>query len=215
MFVHTSIINEIIRLKGFTSYLEIGINDPSKNFDLINCKFRVGVDPAPTAKANFFGTSDEFFDSMNVQKNLVTKCGAISLMGYESLNPVIRYDCILIDGLHHADQVKKDFENSLSCLNEGGIILIHDTNPAEERFTAVPRKERGRWNGDVWKFITELYNYPVEWRTVKEDANGLTVVKIGNGSTPPPEGERDWAYFTQHKEAFLNLCSFEELKQWI
>lgn len=192
MFVHTSIINEIIRIKGFTSYLEIGINDPSKNFDLINCKFRVGVDPAPTAKANFCGTSDEFF-----------------LQNKQS------FGIHLIDGLHHADQVKKDFENSLSCLNEGGIILIHDTNPAEERYTAVPRKERGRWNGDVWKFITELYKYPVEWRTVKEDANGLTVVKIGNKSAPPPEGERDWAYFTQHKETFLNLCSFEELKQWI
>jgi len=192
MFAHTSIINEIIRLKGFTSYLEIGINDPSKNFDLINCKFRVGVDPAPTAKANFCGTSDEFF-----------------LQNKQS------FGIHLIDGLHHADQVKKDFENSLSCLNEGGIILIHDTNPAEERYTAVPRKERGRWNGDVWKFITELYKYPVEWRTVKEDANGLTVVKIGNKSAPPPEGERDWAYFTQHKETFLNLCSFEELKQWI
>lgn len=202
MFVHTSIINEIIRLKGFTSYLEIGINDPPKNFDLINCKFRVGVDPAPAAKANFCGTSDEFFNT----------CFAENTYGNDGL---LRFDCTFIDGLHHADQVKKDFENSLSCLNEGGIILIHDTNPAEERYTAVPRKERGRWNGDVWKFITELYKYPVEWRTVKEDANGLTVVKIGNKSAPPPEGERDWAYFTQHKETFLNLCSFEELKQWI
>lgn len=206
MFVHTSIINEIIRIKGFTSYLEIGINDPSKNFDLINCKFRIGVDPAPKAKANFCGTSDEFFHHW---RNMTDD----NEYGVQQC-----WDAIFIDGLHHADQVKKDFENALVCLNEGGIILIHDTNPAEERFTAVPRKERGRWNGDVWKFITELYNYPVEWRTVKEDANGLTVVKVPTTHIPVGlgiRGERTWPYFMTYKQSFLNLCSFEELKQWI
>ena len=31
-----------------------------------------------------------------------------------------------IDGLHENDQVCKDLENSLNCINENGIIFLHD-----------------------------------------------------------------------------------------
>ena len=35
------------------------------------------------------------------------------------------FDCIFIDGLHEYDQVCKDLENSLNCVNEKGIIFFN------------------------------------------------------------------------------------------
>jgi len=38
------------------------------------------------------------------------------------------YDCIFIDADHSYEGVKKDFENSLMILGEGGRIIMHDIN---------------------------------------------------------------------------------------
>ncbi|HMT75709.1 MAG TPA: hypothetical protein PKA77_16665, partial [Chitinophagaceae bacterium] len=64
MHIHTEIINQCCKAVNAQSYLEIGINDRTKNFDLINCRFKIGVDPNPAAVANFTGTSDEFFEAL-------------------------------------------------------------------------------------------------------------------------------------------------------
>ena len=37
-----------------------------------------------------------------------------------------KYDCIFIDADHTYEGVKKDFENSLDCLNENGFLIFHD-----------------------------------------------------------------------------------------
>ncbi len=38
----------------------------------------------------------------------------------------INYDLIFVDGNHTINQVLKDIINSLNCLNENGIIVLHD-----------------------------------------------------------------------------------------
>ena len=65
-----------------------------------------------------------------------------------------KFDLIFIDGLHHYDQVKKDILNSLSILNDNGVILLHDCLPNNHYEQAVPRCQM-TWNGDVWKAIVE------------------------------------------------------------
>ncbi|HLA53590.1 MAG TPA: class I SAM-dependent methyltransferase [Flavitalea sp.] len=150
---HTDLLNHLAAEIGAMSYLEIGVSNRQTNFDKINVRFKIGVDPNPAAQANYQGTSDEFF----------------------KIN-VLKYDLIFIDGLHHADQVKRDFENSLAALQPGGRILIHDTNPESELLTHVPRDKAGRWLGDVYKFASTLREYAgIDFRTVDFD-NGCTVV---------------------------------------
>ena len=203
MHIHTEIINQCCNAVNAQSYLEIGINDRTKNFDLINCRFKIGVDPNPAAMANFTGTSDEFFEALFL---------------FDKKKPAMSFDVILLDGLHHYDQLKKDFENALACLKPGGLIILHDTNPAEERFTHVPRDVRGRWNGDVWKLVADIYQYPVEWVTCDWEPNGVTVVRVPNTHIPVGlgiRGERTWDYFTENKNLFLNLVNRPKFEQWL
>ena len=123
------IIQEIIDYKKYKSYLEIGC-DNDELFSKIEIAFKVGVDPASGGTVKL--TSDEFF-----KKN-------------EN-----KYDIIFIDGLHHYEQVKKDINNSLKCLNTDGIIILHDCMPKSYLEQAVPRSQF-LWTGDVWKAFVEV-----------------------------------------------------------
>ena len=132
---HTQLLNYLIERYGLKSYLEIGVQNPANNFDKINCPYKEGVDPEIKRRGDLFDmTSDKYFEMI----------------------PEYRFfDLIFIDGLHHADQVKRDFENSLRCLNDNGFIVIHDTLPDEEQYTTVPRQTK-KWFGDVYKFAMTL-----------------------------------------------------------
>ncbi len=122
------IIQQIIDIKKYKSYLEIGC-DNDELFNFIKCDKKIGVDPEKGG--NIRSTSDEFF-----YKNQVS------------------FDLIFIDGLHEFEQVCKDIENSLNFLNKNGIILLHDCLPNNVYQQIVPRCKR-TWNGDVWKAIVK------------------------------------------------------------
>jgi predicted O-methyltransferase YrrM len=70
------------------------------------------------------------------------------------------FDVIFIDGLHYYDQVSRDFNNSLSCLNKNGIIILHDMMPKEENeaITPIPEVMPHTWVGDVWRLAFDLSN---------------------------------------------------------
>ena len=95
---------------------------------------KISVDPDPKAGAIIRATSDDFF----------------------TLFPDSRFDLIFIDGLHHADQVKKDLVNSFRQLNPGGVIVMHDCNPPTEATTCVPRGSQREWCGDTYKTAVSL-----------------------------------------------------------
>ena len=126
------IIKEIIELRNYKNYLEIGCFS-NELFDQINCQNKVGVDPI--SGGTIRATSDTFFKN-NKEK----------------------FDCIFIDGLHRYHQVKKDILNSIKVLNDGGIILLHDCLPGNVFEQAIPRCQY-KWNGDVWKAIVEFRTY--------------------------------------------------------
>jgi len=149
---HTQLLNYLIEKHGLKSYLEIGVQNPANNFDKIKCKERTGVDPEPLEGINRM-TSDQYFKEY----------------------PEFIYDLIFIDGDHTKEQVKRDFNNSLRCLNPNGFIVIHDTLPLNEQGTRVPRETK-QWWGDVYKFAFELNLYPgIDFCTYDFD-NGCTVV---------------------------------------
>ncbi len=123
------IIQNIINLKNYKSYLEIG-TFKDELFKPIKCEKKIGVDPV--SGGNVRKTSDKFFLE-NKQK----------------------FDLIFIDGLHHYDQVKKDIINSFNFLKDGGVILMHDCLPKDYYYQAVPRCQY-EWNGDTWKAFLEF-----------------------------------------------------------
>ena len=123
------IVQEIIDIKKFNSYLEIG-TFKNELFNHIKCEKKIGVDPA--SGGNIRKTSDQFFQT-NIDK----------------------FDLIFIDGLHTYKQVKKDINNSINVLNKNGIILLHDCFPRDYYYQAVPRSQIN-WNGDTWKALVEI-----------------------------------------------------------
>lgn len=157
---HTSLLNALISKHDLKSYLEIGIGR-GENFAAINAGVKVGVDPEVIQKGVVKTTSDEFFQ--------------------QNFNNQKPFDLIFIDGLHTAEQVKRDFENSLKCLSDNGFIVIHDVLPENEEGTKVPRQTKCWW-GSVYKFamtIKESYD-DIEVRTYNID-QGCMVVKKSPG----------------------------------
>lgn len=154
-----NIINKYISENEFKSYLEIGYQT-GINFNKIQCDHKEAVDPNLKVAVHdcYKMTSDEFFDQNENE-----------------------YDCIFIDGLHHADQVRKDLSNASLCLAEGGVIILHDSLPQSEEMQRVPREQKV-WTGDVWRAVVGLKEeYPwVKVGTYRSDW-GLTIIK--------PEGE--------------------------
>jgi len=72
--------------------------------DVITEKMDILKDVMPNSECTFFNTTtDEFFE-----KNTET------------------YDCIFIGADHSYEGVKKDYDNALKCLNEGGILIFQD-----------------------------------------------------------------------------------------
>jgi hypothetical protein len=140
------ILNKLIHKNGYKSYLEIGVQS-GWLFSRIVCDNKVGVDPVKIFDSLTYNmTSDDFF-AQNSEK----------------------FDIVFIDGLHHHEQVIKDFENSLACLNIDGLILFHDCNPTIEEWQAR-EPVVSEWTGDCWKAIVQIrQNYDFHILTVNCD----------------------------------------------
>jgi len=78
-------------------------------------------------------------------------------------------DMAFIDGLHHFDQVLRDFLNVEKLATPGSTILLHDCIPTDawlarrdfddETFLSQTRFERCNWAGDVWKVLPILQQF--------------------------------------------------------
>lgn len=177
----TDIINELISVNNYKSYLEIGIRNPKDNFDRININHKDGVDP--NGKCKYVMTSDEFF-KINQQ----------------------RYDIIFIDGLHEAKQVEKDIYHSFECLNPDGIVVMHDCNPANEKQQQIPRGKQKTWCGDVWKAFVKYRSLPNLEMYIVDTNNGVGVLR--RGCQEPLEID-DFSYkqLDLNRKKWLNLVS--------
>jgi predicted O-methyltransferase YrrM len=114
--LHSHVISKIVEMTGCKLYLELGVLQGSNIKKILelspNCEC-VGVDIQDIRLFKDFEfhrqTTDLFFKDFNRNPNV-----------------------IFIDADHHFEQVKIDFENSLNCLSEHGIIFLHDTDPFNE-----------------------------------------------------------------------------------
>jgi hypothetical protein len=189
------LINRIVQINKFESYLEIGVfkGDTIRNV-LVSRKD--GVDPGfeghMSEFVNYRMTSDDFFKITPKE---------------------LKYDIIFIDGLHHSCQVDKDINNSLDHLNFGGCILLHDCNPPNEELQSVPRKT-ALWNGDVWKSVVKLRcSDPNLDISVVDTDWGIGIIRRGSQVTykkASMDACLQWSYFEKNREELLNMISVDE-----
>jgi hypothetical protein len=183
----TELINYLIAKHGYTSYLEIGIYD-GINFSHIKCRVKVGVDPDRKTRATIKKTSDEFF-RVNRQK----------------------FDLIFIDGLHYAQQVIRDINNSLGAISEGGTIVVHDCNPTTYEMQAVPRTQ-GIWTGDVWRAWVYMRRRSDLSMYVIDTDYGCGIIRRGK-QNPVIIDDPEWEDFVEHKKEWPNLITLSEFLQ--
>ena len=183
------IVQNILNLKKYKSYLEIGTfkNDL---FNHVQCNVKVGVDPV--SGGNIRKTSDAFFLENNQ-----------------------KFDLIFIDGLHHYEQVKRDIFNSLKFLNNKGIILLHDCLPRNYYYQAVPRSQIN-WNGDTWKAFLEIRNQTIYDAYCCNADEGIGVILKRDNLNPLNMNIESFHNFNFNKfatnyEKYLNLIEYENL----
>ena len=184
------LIEYLIKKNNYTNYLEIGC-DQNQLFSKVAVKNKIGVDPVSCG--NIRKTSDVFFKD-NKDK----------------------FDIVFIDGLHTYDQVKKDILNSVNCLNENGIILVHDCMPDSLGKQAVPRYKM-QWNGDVWKAIVDLrQKEDLDIYTCEMDQGIGIITKKKNSSLlildKPIHKIKFKDYFYNYKE-YMRVISLTEFKK--
>ena len=193
---HTQLLNALIEKYDLKSYLEIGVQTPEQNFYKINCGFKVGVDPClPNSQERFNlipDTSDMFFTKLNTE--------------WIKRWPQT-FDLIFIDGLHHADQVKRDFENSLRCLSDNGFILIHDVLPENEAGTMVPRVQR-QWWGDVYKWAMNIGQYNgIAYKTFNIDNGCMLVWKDSKANGKFQSLPTTWEGYLDYGHKLMNVTN--------
>lgn len=190
------VINHLLSRFDDPSYLEIGTRN-GENFNRINCKDKIGVDPNTEADKKM--TSDQFF-----KKNKK------------------KFDVIFIDGDHHAEQVQRDINNSLKVLRKEGFVVLHDCNPptiyhARERYEDQTPAGR-QWCGTAWKafyrarVLSSIYSCCIDTDfgvgILSNDADIGYLTGANNSFF-------EYDIMAANRKEHLGLVSFEEFKSLI
>lgn len=210
MKTRTDLLNHLAEKYNLQIYLELGTQVRAINFEKIICKRKFCVDIDPKAKADYTGSTDDFF------KMLPT--GEDSTGSYLGI-PVF-YDLIFIDASHHAEDVQRDFKNALRYLNSNGFIVLHDCNPEKEVHTIVPRPtQTGHWNGDVVRFAIQIkpYGYTVDidngcfiYHNTTENINSILYEVDGSKYLNKLRLGFSWNDFDKNRKEHLNLITWDE-----
>lgn len=143
-------------------YVEIGVAAGKSLALARKCCRTIGIDPvsAETGRLLYHSpenipllyqmTSDDFFSTQT-----------------EEHCHVSHFDLAFIDGLHHFDQVLKDFINLEKKAGPHSVVLIHDCLPVNP-IVASRDATTAFWTGDVWKIIPCL-------REVRPDLDIVTL----------------------------------------
>jgi hypothetical protein len=201
----TEIINYLIEQNGYKTYLEIGIDNPANNFNLIKCQDKTGVDPydKKLRVATHWNDDNKEMYSQQIQYVMTSD-------NFFKQNEK-KFDIVFIDGLHLDWQVKRDIKNSLNFLNDGGVILLHDCLP--ERYEGQLEQDIGYgWWGTVWREFARLRisNPELSMYTINTDC-GIGVIKKG-GQELFDIGNKflDWDLFLMYKNTLMNILEVNQ-----
>lgn len=148
-----NIINKLIQKYSYKTYLEIGV----RHFGTFNSikipkEHKECIDPN-YGNVTWKLTSDKAFKVIPETK---------------------KWDIIFIDGLHEANQVLRDIENSLKHLNENGSIVCHDMLPSSADMLSLSKC------GNGWEAFAKLRmsNKNLQMYTINTDY-GCAIIKKG------------------------------------
>lgn len=132
---HIQLINYLIRQRGATQFLQLGIIEGQQGFDQIECAHKTGIDTG--CITNLPGRNDE---APCLNRNL--------------------FDVIFIDSFHTEEQTVKEIAWSLQSLSKSGIIVLHDCMPPDRWHQREPElfHDGENWNGTVWKAVLKVFN---------------------------------------------------------
>jgi hypothetical protein len=189
------IIQEIFKSTVFKTYLEIGCYR-GKTFFPVKAKRKIAVDPY----FHVLFMKDALLWSLKEIGNIRNKYFQLESDVFFKkkkafLNKVKPIDVVLIDGLHTFKTSLNDVVNSLSYLNEKGLIIMHDCYPPNKaaaittkHFPTLEEQSNeeswsGAWCGDVWKTIVYLqrsHSQLLDVCVINSD-NGLGIVRFKQG----------------------------------
>ena len=204
----TEVINTLIKCNDYKTYLEIGIDNPANNFNKIEIENKIGVDPYDKNLRVATHWNDFNKSSFSGQIQFIMTSDDFFKQNEES------FDIVFIDGLHLDYQVKKDIENSLKFLNEGGVIVLHDCLP--EKYEGQLEKDIGYgWWGTVWKTFAlfRITRPDLKMYTIDTDC-GLGIISKGSQEVFDLNNNEgiDWNLFQEKRNSLMNVITIEEFK---
>lgn len=207
----TEIINFFLSQTLSENYLEIGVRNPNHNFAHITCKQKTSVDPGLEFVENpvdYKMTSDAFFEALSKNET--------------EFDSSIRFDVIFIDGLHLAEQVEKDIQNSLKYIKDEGFVILHDCNPPtyfhqREDYDFRHSPAKAYWNGTTWKAFYKYRHVENLFSICFDNDWGVGVISkkehpgFNNLNTPIANSYFEFRELDKNRKAHLNLMDF---KNW-
>lgn len=180
-------LNHLVDRLGVKSYLEIGLGNGG-TFDAVKAPLKIGVDPHPwnrelhELEGVHLLTSDEYFA--------------------RHWDDGLKFDLILLDGLHTAEQTYRDFVSSLHFAHANTVWLIDDVMP-NDAYSAIPDQNEAirrrkattgsddtAWHGDVYKVVwmIKTFHRGMRLRTFwKQQPQSLVYYSSAAGVDPRSE----------------------------
>ena len=207
IYKRSQIINQLTNKND--KYLEIGV-EYGECFNETHFINKVGVDPDPKFTLNvgqilYIQTSNDFFKQYDIKQ---------------------QFDVIFIDGMHQAEYVLCDINNSIQILSSNGTIFMDDILPFNyNEQLKIPIKhyyENGilkygeNWTGDVWKVLYHIlknyqakildfkYFYNINFRGIGA-LKFKEVFKIDNKEI---DTINSYNYFQDYSNYIISLQSF-------
>lgn len=226
---------------NFKSYLEIGtyMNECFLKMQQ-EMQLAIGIDPQQGGNVRM--TSDQFFAQFfgrgisaknfvmgvhDFERNIATNPVQLLDINGDIITISKTMDLIFIDGLHEANQVVRDIQNSLNILSPNGIIVMHDCNARNEIVQRYPRHELAHaWTGDVWKAAVAMrLRQDIEIVVVDIDMGVGVIRKRANPKPLPIEWQNylginpismlTYDHISNYRDTLLRLISVSDLKKWL
>ncbi len=127
------------------------------------------------------------------------------------------FDLVFVDGLHLREQVVRDVDNAVRCLNLGGCIVLHDCLPTtEEQQVREPVRPGASWTGDVWKAVVDLRQRADYDLAVLASDWGLGVLFAReNSDALAPPVSVEWNDYTADRIRLLRIVDEAGIRRFI
>ena len=136
------IVNKFICTRAYSSCLELSAR--GSHLGAVHCARRVCVSPSGAGEADIWTAPKDFLASGAGEVDVRMSSDDFFASSAE------RFDVVIVDGVHRCGQVLRDIDNALGALNPGGIVVVRNCLPTDERM-ADPEPHRGKWCGDVYR----------------------------------------------------------------